>query len=273
MSENSTKPTTIPVIVGIFFTLLTIFLIVYFPCPTQAQYSVFRIVLAIAIAGIAAVIPGFIHVRYKGLISAGGALAVFLVVLYVTDPKKGLINADCHDCFSQNLIFKTVDGNFASDLEGVVAIEIGNELQDVALESNGTAFVKCVDYINKDKQIKITLKANGWQFGNGTDTISVAFSGKNATVFIRRDRQLCCITGVVRDSLTGDLISNATVAVQGLTTETKNGWFEINIPESLQNNVQVIYISKEGYSTIHEEVYPSTKEQVSLKLTRKDYSR
>jgi hypothetical protein len=39
--------------------------------------------LALAAAGVAALIPGFIDVKYKGLIRAGGALAVFVVVFFL----------------------------------------------------------------------------------------------------------------------------------------------------------------------------------------------
>jgi hypothetical protein len=64
-------------------------LAVIFPQPTPFQYTVFRIVLALAGAGIAALIPGFIEVAielaYKNVIRAGGALGVF-IVLYFFSP-------------------------------------------------------------------------------------------------------------------------------------------------------------------------------------------
>lgn len=63
-------------------------LAVLFPEPTPFQYQVFRIVLTLACAGVAAVIPGFLALRTDTaglLIRAGGALAVFVLV-YLQNP-------------------------------------------------------------------------------------------------------------------------------------------------------------------------------------------
>jgi hypothetical protein len=68
---------------GVMFVAALLVLAIAFPQPTFFQYEVFRIVLAIACGGVAAVIPGFLAVSMdaKGLvIRAGGALAVFLNV-------------------------------------------------------------------------------------------------------------------------------------------------------------------------------------------------
>jgi hypothetical protein len=70
---------------GVLFVVALLVLAIAFPQPTSFQYAVFRIVLAIACGGIAAVIPGFLAVSMdaKGLvIRAGGALAVFLLVYF-----------------------------------------------------------------------------------------------------------------------------------------------------------------------------------------------
>src|SRR5712691_5150601 len=70
---------------GVAFVIVLLVLAVIFPQPTPFQYTVFRIVLALAGAGIAALIPGFIELAYKRVIRAGGALGVF-VVLYFFSP-------------------------------------------------------------------------------------------------------------------------------------------------------------------------------------------
>jgi hypothetical protein len=73
---------------GIVFIVTLLFLANGFPNPTPFQYNVFRIVLAIAMAGVASVIPGIIQVQIPGirsdtpLVRAGGALAVFVVVYF-----------------------------------------------------------------------------------------------------------------------------------------------------------------------------------------------
>jgi hypothetical protein len=73
---------------GVMFTTAMLVLAVAFPEPKPFQYAVFRIILALAGGGVAALIPGFLHVSMdaKGLvIRAGGALAVFLL-LYFFNP-------------------------------------------------------------------------------------------------------------------------------------------------------------------------------------------
>lgn len=52
------------------------------PNPTSFQYTVFRIVLALAAAGVAAMIPGFLNVEVGTAIRASGAIAVFVIVYF-----------------------------------------------------------------------------------------------------------------------------------------------------------------------------------------------
>ncbi|MGX9727312.1 MAG: hypothetical protein ACTFAK_08325 [Candidatus Electronema sp. VV] len=69
---------------GLCFVAALLVLAVWFPQPTPFQYTVFRIVLALAAAGVAGVIPGMIRLKAQPgtalLIHAGGALAVFVMV-------------------------------------------------------------------------------------------------------------------------------------------------------------------------------------------------
>jgi hypothetical protein len=53
-----------------------------FPRPTPFQYTVSRIVLALASAGFATVISGFIEVTIPDFLKVGGALAVFAIVYF-----------------------------------------------------------------------------------------------------------------------------------------------------------------------------------------------
>jgi cyanate permease len=77
---------------GAVFIVALLFLAIFFPTPTPFQYEVFRIVLAAAVAGFAATIPGFLHIQIGNLIKAGGALAVF-VVIYFYNPAQ-LVRSD-----------------------------------------------------------------------------------------------------------------------------------------------------------------------------------
>jgi len=67
---------------GVVFVIALIVLSIYFPSPSSFQYVVFRIVLALSAAGIAAIIPGFVEIKMKRIIQAGGAIAVFVIVYF-----------------------------------------------------------------------------------------------------------------------------------------------------------------------------------------------
>ncbi|MHC6527445.1 SH2 domain-containing protein [Vibrio proteolyticus] len=69
---------------GVFFVLLLLATAFITPNPSSYQYTVFRIVLALAGGGIVAVFPGFIEVKFGNWLRAGGALAVFAVIYTVS---------------------------------------------------------------------------------------------------------------------------------------------------------------------------------------------
>lgn len=63
---------------------ISVILVVAFfkPNPTPFEYTIFRIIIALAAAGVGAILPGFLDVRFKNWLRAGGALALFVVVYF-----------------------------------------------------------------------------------------------------------------------------------------------------------------------------------------------
>jgi hypothetical protein len=80
MNKKTQKLTAF--IFGVVFVVVLIVLAIAFPNPTPFQYTVFRVILALASAGVAAMIPGFLEIEVPNWIRAGGALAVFIVVYF-----------------------------------------------------------------------------------------------------------------------------------------------------------------------------------------------
>jgi hypothetical protein len=78
---------------GLTFFVCLIVLAIRFPNPTGFQYTVFRIILSLAAAGVAAMIPGFINLDLSPtqgfLLRAGGALAVFAIVYFFNPAEIG----------------------------------------------------------------------------------------------------------------------------------------------------------------------------------------
>lgn len=71
---------------GVTFVSILLVLVLFFPTLTPEAYTIFRIVIALAAAGIGAVIPGVLDVRMKGLLRAGGAMALFVIVYFFSPP-------------------------------------------------------------------------------------------------------------------------------------------------------------------------------------------
>jgi hypothetical protein len=73
--------TLIAFVFGAIFviTILVFTAVVKNPSPTEIW--TYRIILALAAAGVAAILPGFIDIKYKGFVQAGGAIGVFVLIL------------------------------------------------------------------------------------------------------------------------------------------------------------------------------------------------
>lgn len=73
------------------------------PNPTSYQYTVFRIVLALAAGGVGAVLPGMLEVKFKNWLRASGAAAFFIIV-YFYSPVALLANIEPSPQNSQSII-------------------------------------------------------------------------------------------------------------------------------------------------------------------------
>jgi hypothetical protein len=67
---------------GAVFICLVLIIALTNPQPSRFQSAVFWAVLAMALAGVASVIPGFIEVKFRTWLFAGGPLAVFAIVYF-----------------------------------------------------------------------------------------------------------------------------------------------------------------------------------------------
>lgn len=68
---------------GVFFVAVMLIVAIAIPQPTEAQWRVFNLVLALVAAAIGAILPGMLHVQFTPWLRAGGALALFVLVYLV----------------------------------------------------------------------------------------------------------------------------------------------------------------------------------------------
>ncbi|NAY93014.1 hypothetical protein GTQ34_13905 [Muricauda sp. JGD-17] len=163
-SFNSKKPHVVNkkqilygIIVGtLFLVVLLVIALTGDGCPTEFQSRIFTPILALAGAGFASALPGFIEIRYRNWITATGSLAVFCVIFF-SKP------ADLSD-------FKDCDGNADNrqkNLSGIVyydntpieSIEV--KLLDQNQTTNTNQFGKFSFPFNfgaVDSSLKIQLK-------------------------------------------------------------------------------------------------------------------
>ena len=84
VSGKVSVETLLAFVFGVIFVLLLLFL-----QPKEGQEQIFRIVISLAAAGVAAVIPGMVNISATGgkrfTIRAAGAMAVFVIV-YLFNP-------------------------------------------------------------------------------------------------------------------------------------------------------------------------------------------
>jgi hypothetical protein len=66
---------------GVIFLCVMLGFANFIPNPTPFQFRIFLTVLALAAAGIGAALPGYLEVQRPGVFRAGGALALFVLVI------------------------------------------------------------------------------------------------------------------------------------------------------------------------------------------------
>lgn len=92
---------------GVIFLIAIIVLAIFFPEPTEFQNQVFRSVLALAAAGVAAMIPGTLGVEIPRFVRAGGAIAVF-VLIYSSNPAQLVVSSPRKETGSNYEILETL---------------------------------------------------------------------------------------------------------------------------------------------------------------------
>lgn len=97
---------------GVSFLVVMLAIAIFIPKPTPSQFVTFRVVLSLAAAGVAAMIPGFLHVQVSTFVRASGALAVFAIVYFYNPPQ---LVATPTEPFKTEFKFK--NAHFVSNVE------------------------------------------------------------------------------------------------------------------------------------------------------------
>jgi hypothetical protein len=139
---------------GVIFIVVMLVIAVFLPYPTAFQLFTFRITLALAAGGVAAMLPGFITVTVSSYIRSSGALAGF-VIIYFFNPATLIVQGEATN----------VNGLFVKQLS----------------EEKGL-----VEYYWKQGDLKFRFPTNNWTISTKAATAGLGdlvlehSSGKNA---------------------------------------------------------------------------------------------
>ncbi len=112
MQFSKSKQRIAATVFGVVFLSVILIIALVVKNPTPFQEWVFNVVLALAGAGVAATIPGFLNVEVSPVARAGGALAVFIVIFFfkpaaaVSDTKINLPRAAVLDLKREILVIR-----------------------------------------------------------------------------------------------------------------------------------------------------------------------
>ncbi|MEM7660061.1 MAG: hypothetical protein AAF399_28385 [Bacteroidota bacterium] len=237
------------------------------PCPTNSQYQVYRIVLAIALAGFAAVIPGFLQVKHKQALSAGGALAVF-VLAYLFDPAAQVPNDGCNQPFTLTIFLEDANGSTVLRDQGSLVLTLPKNKQPESIDEDGKVTFDNLSATLAQDSTQVELLAEGWQFTNGKPTTRISLGEPDLRLVIERDASLCCLRGSVRDEqgpVSGVLINVGSDQVRS----DSSGGFVLELSELNQREEVTLSAQTTEHQFYSAKAYPGSQQDVSILLNSK----
>lgn len=147
-------------IAGSVALLLVFGAMLWTPEPTARQFLVYQIMLALGAAGVAAVIPGFLNIKHKDVISAGGALGIFVIVLYFTGQATSPASP-----FDFTVFVHGPNGQQHVVLEdkGRLILDLGGDRRQARIGENGRTVFSSIPAEFEDRKLTIGLQAEGFQ--------------------------------------------------------------------------------------------------------------
>ncbi len=127
--------------------------------------------------------------------------------------------------------------------DGILTVDLGTEKKSFALNEQGEARITNIPQSLRDKQVKVTLAAAGYELLDPNGIIKL--SPENVYLPVRMIT--LPISGQVQDTK-GNVVTGAQVRVGEYTTQTdENGWYLLNVPRNLPASNQTLTVSIVGY--------------------------
>lgn len=127
--------------------------------------------------------------------------------------------------------------------DGILTVDLGTEQKSFALNEQGEARITDIPASQRDKQVKVSLAAAGYELLDPSGIIKL--SPENIYLPVRMIT--LPISGQVQDTQ-GNIISGARVSVGQYATQTdENGWYMLKVPRNLSAKEQSLEVAIVGY--------------------------
>lgn len=172
-TENKRKTKSNLLLIGLSsaFIIVAIIIITLIPCPSEPQFLFYKIILALSVAGVASIIPGFIRIKYQNFVSAGGAIAVFVFVLTYNP---GFIenNPKCKSTFNLNVQFYGDSAKGTILRSGEAKVVFKGRTQILQLQSDGKITLEDIPMDILGESILITPQIEDYSKAQKTVVLS-----------------------------------------------------------------------------------------------------
>jgi len=270
--ESPQTSSKLSIWIGVGLLIAIILLVLLIPCPSKSQYLVFRIVIALAAAGIATVIPGVIDVKIPNGITAGGAIAIFALI-YFFDPASTVAENKCvEETFALTVFVHGPQGKEDKILrgQGEVCVYLNSNPEKVKIDEDGKAIFTEISPTFLNSKVRITVQHP--QPYQSTHPDSLYLLQPNGVIYLETAlNNIDRIFGRVTDATNDDPLDSVKVIIKDVYTfSNTDGWFQMEVPKQWQSKFQRVSFSKKGYARQDIDSIPvHTKQEIQVSLKRK----
>ncbi|MCC7503921.1 MAG: hypothetical protein IT259_01415 [Saprospiraceae bacterium] len=258
----------LPWIIGLLLLLgPAIALAAFLPCPSASVENTFRLLMALGAGGVATLLPGVFHLEVKGL-KAGSAIGITALV-YLVNPA-GVVKNDgpCNEPKTTAITVFVHGKKGTQDMilrqQGFVIMDVpGGERKRASINENGQAFFQNLvvgDSVRIDVDFSepyhATRPGRSYRIEpQGSIYLEVALQGLDK------------VFGTV---VSGDKPLPGVVAAVGALRDTtdETGYYEIAIPEHLQQKQQEVRFTRAGYKLLTKTAYPQTGAPLNVVMNK-----
>ena len=245
--------------VSAFAVLLAISL--FMPGWSQQNNTLFKTLLALAAAGVAATLPGFLNFELGNMVKAGGALAAFTLVF--------LVNPVSEAPLTLTVFLQGKNGQSLKSLHqhGYVLLDVNGERKKELIDDKGQAHFKNLYAGDKVRNVDI-------EFSEPLQPVrpdSVYTIDAQGQIYLEvAMKHLGHIYGTV---LAGDgALEGVIVTVDNLRDTTDlTGSYSIDIPETMQRTDPEVKFHKTGYKLLIKKAYPQTNQPLNVVMEKNKF--